>query len=116
MKMFHERLHSFFSVRWNFAASASSTDLNCISTGRVKLVFVVNRVIVQIEYPAVELTYVLHYGRGNETCLDKILQHTLHYPLGVFDIALASRKLFDEIRVDKLEVHTIKQLVPQFIQ
>lgn len=80
--------------------------------GRVKLVLVIGQILVEIEDATVQLTHVLNDRIGHKTLPDKSFQLALGYPLGILGIALASRKLLDEMRVGKPKCHVLAQLVP----
>lgn len=95
------RLIAFGFDGGDVVAQTESTSLQ----GGVEFVAVVGHVIVEIHDAPVQLTHILHNRLRNETALDEILQQTLSYPLRILDIALATRKLLDEVWIYELQFH-----------
>ena len=68
--------------------------------------------LVKVEDTSVVLAELLYILRWHETATDKIFHRALGNPLRVSNITFVSRQLFDEIRVDELQVKMGRKNAP----
>ena len=98
---FQHGLEAFIRSGRNIVAQPEAASLH----GSVKFVAVVSHVLIQIHDASVQFAHVLYVGFRHETSLDKFLQDTFCYSLGILDVTLASWQLLDEIGIYKFELH-----------